>query len=343
MADKTFKERRKQRVLAVMANQSEPIKLSAILQQVGDVPERTLRRWLAHWDKAGIVNKSGRGKATLYTLPQSSPPSVAFIQPLDDDIQQGLLYQIRDLWTHHSTALEGNTLTLGDTHFILNEGLTISGKPIKDHQEVIGHSRAIDLVYQSLAEPMSAERLFSLHCAVQTDIVNDIYKPQGDWKLEPNGTYAVDAQGQQRFIQYALPAHVPVLMDELITMMNRIEDQAITITNAHEYYAKLHMGFVHIHPFWNGNGRMARLIANIPLLKAGLPPLVISTDKRREYIECLAQYQLDVGQLHQHSGIWPEPEKLRPFIVFCQQSYQTTQALVDKAMLEQEKRNLLNV
>ena len=57
-----------------------------------------------------------------------------------------LLAQLRDLWTHYSTAVEGNTLTLGDTHFVLEQGLTISKKPIKDHQEVIGHARAIDIL-----------------------------------------------------------------------------------------------------------------------------------------------------------------------------------------------------
>ena len=54
-----------------------------------------------------------------------------FLNGLDRDIQQTLLHQIRDLWTHTSTALEGNTLTLGDTKFVLDEGLTVSGKPIK--------------------------------------------------------------------------------------------------------------------------------------------------------------------------------------------------------------------
>lgn len=70
-----------------------------------------------------------------------------FLKDLDKDIRDALLIQLRNLWTHSSTAIEGNTLTLGETAFVLEEGLTVSGKPLKDHQEVVGHARAIDLVY----------------------------------------------------------------------------------------------------------------------------------------------------------------------------------------------------
>lgn len=69
------------------------------------------------------------------------------LRDLDRDIRQSLLHQIRDLWTHTSTALEGNILTLGETKFVIEEGLTVAGKPLKDHQEVMGHARAIELIY----------------------------------------------------------------------------------------------------------------------------------------------------------------------------------------------------
>jgi Fic family protein len=59
-----------------------------------------------------------------------------FLRNLDNDLRQALLMQLRNLWTHTSTAIEGNTLTLGETAFVLEEGLTVSGKPLKDHQLV---------------------------------------------------------------------------------------------------------------------------------------------------------------------------------------------------------------
>ncbi len=72
---------------------------------------------------------------------------VEFFQHLDSDIKAALKAQLRDLWTHTSTALEGNTLTLGETKFVIEEGLTVSGKPLKDHHEIVGHAGAIDLTY----------------------------------------------------------------------------------------------------------------------------------------------------------------------------------------------------
>jgi Fic family protein len=134
-------------------------------------------------------------------------PRLKSLATLDPDIQRSLMAQVRDLWTHGSAALEGNTLTLGETKFVIEEGLTVSGKPLKDHEEVVGHARAIELIYELLdtwpGRPITEEQLFDLHRAVQTGVVTDIYKPIGGWKLEPNGTYAVDADGSQTFIDYA--------------------------------------------------------------------------------------------------------------------------------------------
>ncbi|MDD2455846.1 MAG: hypothetical protein PHG96_08465 [Kiritimatiellae bacterium] len=78
-----------------------------------------------------------------------------------------MLKHIVAVWTHDSTAIEGNTLTLGDTVKVLELGLTISGKSLREHQEVYGHDRAIDLVYRMLRQPIITEEdLFALHRAV---------------------------------------------------------------------------------------------------------------------------------------------------------------------------------
>ena len=106
---------------------------------------------------------------------------LTFLANLDPDLQKALMTQLRNLWTHTSTAIEGNTLTLGETAFVLEEGLTIAGKPLKDHEEVVGHARAIDLVYDLVKEgrELSEPDLFALHKAVQTEVIVDVYKPVG--------------------------------------------------------------------------------------------------------------------------------------------------------------------
>lgn len=328
--------------LAVLKQAAEPIGLSTLAARLGSVPPRTLRRWLNAWIQDGVIDRLGEGRATRYRycIAEADPTaSFTFLAGLDNDLRQSLLKQLRDLWTHNSTAIEGNTLTLGDTHFVLEEGLTISGKPLKDHQEVIGHAKAIELLYNALSGPLSESFIFDLHKAVQTEKNTDIYKPVGDWKIETNGTYTITEEGVQTFIEYALPIYVPKLMSELINYVNRIEIETLNVSNAHQCYARIHMGIVHIHPFWDGNGRIARLLANIPLLKAGLPPLVIPQDQRREYIQALANYQISVGQLDETSGIWPNTKQLKDFEHFCESIYSITKTLVVNAHELQLKRN----
>ena len=309
-----------------LKKQQRPLSLNEIQAFLPvEVPERTLRRWLAEWAEQGTVVRTGAKRSTRYLCrqEQAAPP---FLRQVPEQHRTGLLKQLRDLWTHTSTALEGNTLTLGDTHFILEEGLTISGKPLKEHQEIVGHARAIDLVYQSLAGPLTEQQVFALHKAVQSEVVTDIYKPVGAWKNEVNGTYAVTSDNRQVFIEYAAPAEVPYLMKEVIGAINKARD--IRLDQVAKHYARIHVGLVHIHPFWDGNGRIARLLANIPLLKSGLPPLVIPVEQRRPYIQLLADYELCVGQLTRHTGVWPDETALQPFAEFCARQYALTMDLV---------------
>ncbi len=333
--------------LSLLKESSKHLPLAEISHKMGgEVPHRTLRRWLSQWVAGGVVARSGIGRATRYQYieqpgdtPLSLSVSFAFLADLDNDLRTALLSQIRDLWTHTSTALEGNSLSLGDTHFILEEGLTISGKPIKDHQEVIGHARAIDLLYHCLDKPLTSDMVFALHTVVQTERVTDIYKPNGAWKVEPNGTYGIGPDGGQVFIEYAMPESVPALMAEVIHTINITDSDEVKPGNAYEHYAKIHMGIVHIHPFWDGNGRIARLLANIPLFKSGLPPLVIPQEDRRVYIQTLANYQIESGQLSKKTGVWPNVSQLSEFSQFCESCYDTTRELVETALEIQKKRN----
>ena len=259
-----------------------------------------------------------------------------FFENLDDDIRNSLLKQLRTLWTHTSTAIEGNTLTLGETDFILNEGLTVSGKPLKDHKEVEGHAKAIELVYSILdKKTIKVEDIFMLHRALQTEIQVDIYQPTGTWKIENNGTYHIDEEDNQIFINYATPQDVPMLMDKWLEMLNRVKSDL----NAQEIckvYAELHLSLVSIHPFADGNGRMARLLSNIPILRAGAPPITINKNHRREYIALLSSYQRK--HLPTFENLFP-PKNCEDFINFINNERKTTLELVTNAYKEQEKRN----
>ena len=264
-----------------------------------------------------------------------------FMQDLDNDIRDALLAQLRNLWTHTSTAIEGNTLTLGETAFVLEEGLTISGKPLKDHEEVVGHAKAIDLIYDLIRRrsDLTEKDLFDLHKAVQTERVIDVYKPVGAWKVEPNSTVVVSGDTQTIF-EYALPKDVPKLMQGWLALFQKTcKENTANKEMALTAYVYLHVSFVRIHPFWDGNGRIARLIANIPVIMAGYPPIIIPKEHRQEYIDALSEYHLAVGTITARSELLPEIDKLDRFKRFCAESWSESIKLVDNAHRKQRERN----
>jgi Fic family protein len=266
----------------------------------------------------------------------------AFLKSLDTDLRNALREALIAHWTHHSTALEGNTLTLGDTMFVLQEGLTVSGKPLKDHQEVVGHARAITLL-QGLLEHkriITEYDLFTLHKAVQVEKVVDIYAPIGAWKNEINGRNFVNPDtGRMMYRPYAAPKAVPQLMAEWLAKLNRfIEGPPLDLEKAPAIYAELHFDFVTIHPFADGNGRLARLLSNLPLLSSGLPPIVIPREQRKLYLETLLVAQQANDQDDMPYADLPATN-LGDFVEFCRTCYADTQALVRDYHEMQEKRN----
>lgn len=265
-----------------------------------------------------------------------------FLDNLDDDLRKALMAQIRDLWTHTSTAIEGNSLTLGDTAFVLREGLTVKGKPLRDHQEVVGHAKAIDIIYDLWVRncEITEQDLFQLHKAVQTSFVLDYYRPLGEWKREHNGVYTTDMDGKQIFLEFAPPEEVPGLMCEWLALLNgRLAQPNITADRALEAYVKLHIAFVRIHPFFDGNGRMARLLGNLPVLRAGEPPIVIPMEQRREYLCHITQYDLYAGQARLGKPILPHPEKLKGFRSFCEETWSISRELVSATREHQRIRD----
>ena len=265
-----------------------------------------------------------------------------FLDGLDSDLKVALLAQLRDLWTYTSTALEGNTLTLGETAFVLAEGLTISGKPLKDHCEVVGHAHAIELFYRLLHrnDLVGQDDLFLLHRALQTAIVVDIYQPIGAWKRESNGINALTLEGKQTFFDYASPLDVPVLMMEWLVMLNDALNVSLNKEAALTVYTNLHQAFVRIHPFADGNGRMARLVANLPVLKSGFPPILIDRTRRRDYLQCLSAYDLQVGHAQAGKALLPESALRDTFQKFCQDCWPASLDLVAEMKERQQVRSV---
>jgi len=268
--------------------------------------------------------------------------AVKFYDHLDADIKAILLTQIRNLWTHHSTSLEGNSLTLGETDFILQEGLTIQGKPLKDHNQVYGHAKAIARIYGLLntAKVIDKQDLFQLHETVLTERIMDIDQPVGQWKVQSNYTTYVDEHNKQVWREYPAPRHIEALMKQWLERLHAYFTSALDRQAAVEAYADLHLSFVSIHPFCDGNGRMARLLANLPVLSAGLPPIVVPQEDKYRYQHCLSDYQNTVENLRDLNdlSLLPNNDLKHQFIGLCQGYWGQTIELLDNAQVMQEKR-----
>ena len=259
-----------------------------------------------------------------------------FYDHLDDAIKTTLLAQIRNLWTHHSTSLEGNSLTLGETDFILEEGLTIEGKPLKDHNEVYGHAKAIELIYALLNrcdQPITQTDLFQLHQTVLTERILDIDQPVGRWKNRANFTHYVNDDDQQMWREYPRPENIERLMAQWLDHLNQCLTKSNSRQQAATAYSVLHLNFVTIHRFFDGNGRMARLLANLPLLKSGFPPIVIPEQQRYHYKKHLSNYQSTITDLANLNDLkqLPNNRQLNDFTALCQSYWHETIELLEKA------------
>lgn len=243
-----------------------------------------------------------------------------------------LLQAIKAIWTHDSTAIEGNTLTIGDTMIVLKYGLTINGKPLKDHQDVVSHANAVDLISKLVEKPkLEINDLFALHRLVIGEIPHDIYKPVGDFKREINGTYG-EYKGKSVYMAYAEVDETPKLMESWLIKFNALLAGDLTEEEVLDAYLFAHTAFVRIHPFYDGNGRIARLIANLPVLKAGFPPIVIASESRVNYIRSLWDYQHEVGVISlKNADMLPSTPSLAAFRELVKASWASTLSLVSEA------------
>jgi Fic family protein len=177
-------------------------------------------------------------------------------------------------WTYNSNAIEGNTLTLIETKVVL-EGITIGGKSMREHLEVINHKDAI-LYVEDIAknkEEFSQQQIKNIHRLVLKGI-NDEYA--GVYRNED-----VIIAGAE----HIPPSHMK-LIDEMEQFIKWYYNES---TNLHpiERAARVHVDLVKIHPFIDGNGRTARLLLNLELMKEGYPPIIIRNENRVEYYNAL--------------------------------------------------------
>ena len=250
------------------------------------------------------------------------------LHPLANGIWETIQEKLRVDWTYNSNAIEGNSLTRGETLFFLREGLTVEGKPLKDFLEARNHYEAIQFLYEVIRSerPISEGLIKELNALLlsgvdHTPAVNQFNQPArkpaapGQYKKLPNHVQLADGT----LYKYVDPIHVPEEMEKLIQWTNQnLETTHPVITSASAHY-----NFVRIHPFDDGNGRGARILMNLILIKNGFPPAVIKNEERRAYLDALVQ--ADKGNLE-------------PFVTFVGKSLIDTQEVMVKDLKENPDR-----
>ena len=196
------------------------------------------------------------------------------LRPLPPDLVDNLreVYDIR--LTYHSNAIEGNTLTQSETQIVVEKGITIGGKPLKDHLEAINHVEAIDFIRNLAIEDriMTEWDIRQIHGLVC----------KGDRGAGAYRTVNVMAAGSN--YRYPDAIKVPELMQEFGKWL-----QSAPALHPVELAAEIHYRLVTIHPFQDGNGRTARLLMNLSLLRTPSPAkLKISTSENSTHLEIVS-------------------------------------------------------
>lgn len=202
------------------------------------------------------------------------------LRPIPVDAVKKLHEEMRLLHTYHSNAIEGNTLTLPETKLVLEEGITISGKSLREHLEATNNARAFDLLENIARKKKTIDHV----------VIQQIHEVVMAGILEDAGKY------RTRNVRITGASKTPPDWSKVINLIDElIEKIAQSKRHPLEIAAILHHRFVEIHPFIDGNGRVSRLLTNLFLIAQGYPPVVLKIEDRRKYYRFLRA--ADAGNL----------------------------------------------
>ena len=234
------------------------------------------------------------------------------LRPLSPALVNRLSKQIIIEWTYNSNAIEGTKLTLKETELVIEHGLTIRGKSLKDHFEAINHRDAIlfieNLIRDKKAEPNEL-LIRQIHQCILKEIDTENAGKYREVQVQITGSKHIPP----------LPSLIPVKMKELIDWRNNSRNRIDII----DYAALIHFKLVDIHPFIDGNGRTARLLMNLILMQEGFPPTVILKNDRGKYYQTL-------GLVHEG--------ELKPFVDFIGRNVERSLTWYLEAVVPERKK-----
>lgn len=198
------------------------------------------------------------------------------------------------IFTHNSTAIEGNTLTLIETKVVLEDGIAIGGKKLREIYEIINHKKAYEYVKKCIAakKPLDENIVKDLHTILTENIiVGGIYRNE---EVRISGAGFTPPSGNEMYMQ------IKNFYEDLKTKDTEL--------NPIELAAWTHAEFVRIHPFVDCNGRTGRLLMNYRLLQNGYLPVSVAKENRLDYYNALEQYAVN-GDLTDFADLIAELEE----------------------------------
>lgn len=211
----------------------------------------------------------------------SQQQEIATARPLPDATLRSLLDDFTIRYAHHTTAIEGNTLTLEETQVVLEHGVTIGGKTVREHLEVLNVRDAWERLKAAVSPgtPLTEELLLDIHKVLMKGILED---EAGRYRRVPvyiRGSMDVPPNWVK----------VPDLMADFARTF-RLRDAA---EHPIRFVARAHVDFVGIHPFSDGNGRTARMLVNFLLMREGWPPALYTVTDRAGYMRAIRSARLE--------------------------------------------------
>jgi Fic family protein len=206
-------------------------------------------------------------------------------------------YKFRLEWNYHSNSMEGNSLTRRETRTVMVGNITVEGKPIRDVFEMRQHDEVItNIIRMGKGElTISEKRIKEIHAAIMYEEEPEKKKMLGEWKKE--GNYLLNYRGER--IDFVPPDEVAERMHKLVDWLNAEKERIQRGTNEALHpvilAAKFHLEYATIHPFYDGNGRTARILSNIILISFGYPPIYVRTDEKNIYGQYLSDIQSSGG------------------------------------------------
>ena len=222
---------------------------------------------------------------------------------IDLAILNKINHKLRLDWNYYSNKMEGGTLTRAETLSVMIQVVDVSGKSLKDVMEMSGHDNVISEILNIVKgqqKRISEKRIKEIHKAIMYEPNPKLAKQIGVWKTKANEI--INYKGEKyRFLP---PSEVAVAMHNLLNKLNADLDCFYEgKQNIHpvEMASKFHIDFLNIHPFYDGNGRLARILSNIILIACGFPPVIIKEENKKVYYQLLAEidsYGADIEILY---------------------------------------------